>query len=368
MRIFRDTIPYSPNTPLEHELFTKSTIFVDIETTGFSPSRTQVYLIGCAFRDNSSVCITQFFAETPQEEPQILSEFLELLSHHDTMITYNGLGFDVPYLKTRYAAHNLPENLDSFHHLDILRQISKMKNILKLSDLKQKTLESYLDIERKDLYSGGDLIHVYVEYQQSLSEADGILLRLHNYEDMTGMLKLLPVLSYPKLFDGCFRVTSCETNTYDTYEKNPCPELILTIEADNPLPKRFSYKSDIIYLTGFKKNVKLSVPIYDGELKFFFKNYKDYYYLPKEDIAIHKSIASYVDKDYRVKAKATNCYTKKSGCFLPQYNEIFSPCLKTDYHDKLSYFEMTEEFTFSKESLKRYASHLIKHMISAPNG
>ena len=38
-------------------------------------------------------------------------------------------------------------------------------------------------------------------------------------------------------------------------------------------------------------------------LKYFYDNYKDYFYLPKEDTAIHKSVATYVDKDFRQKAK-----------------------------------------------------------------
>lgn len=367
MKIWQENIPFSPNNPLEYEFFTESTIFFDIETTGFSSARTQVYLIGCAYRINASICITQFFAEAPEEEPQILSAFWKLLSHYDTVITYNGLGFDVPYLKNRFACHNLSERFDSFRHLDIFRQLSKLKSILKLPDLKQKTLESFLGIEREDVYSGGDLIHIYSKYVSSPSEENCSLLKLHNYEDMTGMLKLLPALSYPKLFDGCFHILSCETNTYDTYEGVPCLEFILTLETDYPLPKRFSYKSDIIYLTGINQTVKLSVPVYQGELKYFYKDYKDYYYLPQEDIAIHKSIASYVDKDYRTKAKASNCYSKKSGCFLPQYKNLFSPCLKKDYHDKSRYFEMTDTFTDSLESLKTYAFHLIQNMTNQPS-
>lgn len=65
-------------------------------------------------------------------------------------------------------------------------------------------------------------------------------------------------------------------------------------------------------------------------LKYFFKNYKDYYYLPEEDITIHKDVATYVDKNHRIQATASNCFTKVTDNFLPifsvkspDFNKIF---------------------------------------------
>ena len=94
-------------------------------------------------------------------------------------------------------------------------------------------------------------------------------------------------------------------------------------------------------------------------LKHFYSNYKDYYYLPDEDMAIHKSIATYVDKDHRKKCTAKNCFTKKDGSFLPQYDEIFTPVFKTDIKDNVSYFETTEDFFNSKSNIQEYTQHII---------
>ena len=44
--------------------------------------------------------------------------------------------------------------------------------------------------------------------------------------------------------------------------------------------------------------------IFEGEMRHFYSDYKNYYYLPKEDMAIHKSVAAYVDHEYREKCKA----------------------------------------------------------------
>ena len=107
-----------------------------------------------------------------------------------------------------------------------------------------------------------------------------------------------------------------------------------------------------------KDLTKIRIPVFEGELKFFYSNYKDYYYLPVEDMAIHKSVASFVDKEYREKAKACNCYTRKTSQFLPQYDSIMNPSFKKEHKDKCTYFELTEDFMTSSEMLQRYVEHI----------
>ena len=55
------------------------------------------------------------------------------------------------------------------------------------------------------------------------------------------------------------------------------------------------------------------------------------FYLPEEDMAIHKSIASFVDKDYREQATAANCYTRKFSLYLPQWEVLVEPFFKREY-------------------------------------
>lgn len=361
MKIWQNETEFNMEHPITIEIFKESMLFFDIETTGFSPTHTQIYLIGCAARRGHLICITQFFAEKPQEEKSILTAFLKLASQYDGLISYNGLGFDIPYLKKRLAHHGLPD-APEFLHLDIFHEISGFKSVLRLTNLKQKSLEAFLGIAREDKYSGKELINVYQNYAQCPSAEGAELLRLHNYEDLLGMPRLLPILAYPKLFAGEFHVVSCEKNAYKTYENGQELELILTLKLDAPLPRRFSFGKQDIYLTGYDRQAKLKISIYQGELKYFYPNYRDYYFLPEEDRAIHKSVAFYVDKNFRTKAKAATCYSKKTGCFLPQYEEIVTPYFKLEFHDKVTWFEMTEEFTDSAELQKRYVQHLFAHL------
>ena len=70
MKTIVHEIPYSPASNLDEEIFTSSSVFFDIETTGFSPAHTSLYLIGCAYHIEQMLYIKQFFAETPEEEKE----------------------------------------------------------------------------------------------------------------------------------------------------------------------------------------------------------------------------------------------------------------------------------------------------------
>ena len=94
-------------------------------------------------------------------------------------------------------------------------------------------------------------------------------------------------------------------------------------------------------------------------MKYFYANYKDYYYLPLEDVALHKSVATFVDKEHRVQAKASTCYTRKESLYLPQWDILFTPIFKRDYQDSLCFFELTEDMKRQPEIFRQYALHIL---------
>lgn len=365
MQTWHKELKFEYENPMIHSTFTEDSVFFDIETTGFSPSNTSLYLIGCARRKGDVICIDQFFADSPKEEKLLLTAFFELLKQYQTIITFNGLGFDIPYLKAKCSQYRILEPFENFTYIDMFKSLSKFKKIFKLPNFKQKTVEKFLDIPREDLYSGGDLINVYHTYVSSPTAEGQRLLQTHNYEDVLGMIDLLPILSYLQLFQGGFTLVSVEKNLYEDYAALPKRECIFTLKNNFAVPKRISYGIDDFYLTCYQDTTKLSVKIYDGELKFFYPNYKDYYYLPQEDTAIHKSVAFYVDKDYRTKAKAATCYSKKTGCFLPQQEVVISPYFKLEYYDKTTYFELTDELLEHPQDLRPYVLHVLSCILQS---
>ena len=365
MQTWHKELNFDNTDTLTNALFAEDSVFFDIETTGFSPANTTLYLIGCARRKGNLICIDQFFADTPDEERLILSAFLELLKPYRTLITFNGLGFDIHYLTAKCQTYGMPAPFLEFSNLDIFRALSKFKKIFKVPNLKQKTVEKFLGIGREDFYSGGDLINVYHQYVVTQEEEARHLLQLHNFEDVLGMIDLLPILSYPQIFQGAFTVDSIVKNLYEDYQSITKNECIITLKNQYPVPKRISYGFDQFYLTSYQDTTNLSIKIYSCELKYFYPNYKDYYYLPEEDTAIHKSVAFYVDKNYRTKAKAATCYSKKTGCFLPQHQVVVSPYFKLEYHDKITYFELTDEFIDNETDVKAYVMHVLSLLLMA---
>jgi uncharacterized protein YprB with RNaseH-like and TPR domain len=78
-------------------------LFLDIETTGLSPANAELFLIGAASYTHAGLHIIQYFAEEPGEEKAILEAFSELIRDYDTLITFNGNKFDIPFLEKRNA-------------------------------------------------------------------------------------------------------------------------------------------------------------------------------------------------------------------------------------------------------------------------
>lgn len=346
--------------------FTEDALFFDIETTGFSPARTSLYLIGCASRQGDHLILDQFFAETPQNESEVLAAFLSFAASFDTIITFNGIGFDIPYLKAKCSKYHIEDPFSQFTYLDIYKEVSRVKHLLKLPNLKQKSIEIFLGIDREDAYGGGELIEVYHSYTRHPSEEALSLLKQHNYEDVLYMPKLLPILAYNKLASCDIRIQTVDANEYTTYEQAIGRELFFTATTDLPVPVDISYNYDNLYLTLSGNTLSLRVRLYDGELRYYYEDYKEYYYLPSEDRAIHKSVASFVDKEHRKKATAGNCYMRKHALFLPQYQELYVPAYRLMRNDKKSYFELSEDFITSSKLQQDYVKHLLSQFLQKP--
>jgi uncharacterized protein YprB with RNaseH-like and TPR domain len=364
-----------PEYPFEREFPLDRIVFFDIETTGFAAESTYLYLIGCAYYKDSSFHLIQWFSEGIKEEALLLTSFFEFLNDFDALVHYNGTGFDIPYLQRKLSLHRLEYSFDRLAGIDIYKRICPYKRIFKLGNFKLKTLENFLNIRRQDTFDGGELIQVYQAYlgkkhyealrnkrnpqmeASSPSEAE-ILLRqllLHNEEDIRGLLQISPILNYADLFEKPVRILQAGVDD---------GMLSIRFEISASLPVRINFGGDLAHLTAYDRTATLTVQVYEGELKYFYNNYKDYYYLPAEDYAIHKSVAHFVDREYRVKAKPSNCYTRKQGIFAPQYELLIAPYFKINYQDKLSFLEIHTDFLLQETNLEQYVGHMLSHMLS----
>lgn len=363
---WHEELPFDFSEAMTDRFFTEQAIFFDIETTGFSPARSNLYLIGCATRKADMLYIDQFFAESVNEESDVIAAFFSLLAQYHTIITFNGIGFDIPYLKAKCDSLQIHSPFDSYICIDIYKEISKQKALLGLASLKQKSIELFLGIDRKDSFSGGELIEVYHTYTKHPTDEALSLLRQHNYEDVLYMPKLLPILSYREILADKLSVIALEANEFHTYDGSTQKELIFILSGAYQVPKPLSYRFGDCHLAFRQADIRLCVKLFDEELHFFFHNPKEYYYLPQEDCAVHKSLATGVDREHRKQANASNCYVRKHALFLPQYEDLFTPAFRRYFRDRVSYFELSEDFISSTALQERYIRHLFTH-INAKN-
>ncbi len=345
--------------PLERLAPLDQILFLDIETTGLLSSGSMIYLIGCAFFSEGNWTIRQWFAQAPEEEPELIRSFLSFAEDYTYLIHYNGNSFDLPFIKHKADQYSLPCDFSKIEGLDIYRRIAPYKNFLKLSDCKLKTIERFLGIKREDTYSGGELIQVYKDFIISHDYSLYHTLLLHNSDDMKGMLEVLPILSYYDLFNSSLKARKVQANYYNDIHGVPRKELILQLVTASPLPVPVTFMGKGCHFKGEGHEGTLIVPIYEEELKYYYANFKDYYYLPTEDIALHKSIASFVDKEYRQQAVASNCYTRKFSCYLPQWKVLVEPFFKREYKSRNLFFELTDEIKKNRQLFSDYASHVL---------
>lgn len=195
----------------------------DIETTGLSPSNSRVILTALLTFDDeftnysssdtantanfeikkankdSNAKVIQFFAESIEDEKEVIEKTIEILESHHAMLTYNGKSFDLPFIKQRAIALGIPWTLDSKYNLDLYPAVRNYSTLNQtLPNLKQKSIEMFMDvaINRDDEISGAESVNMYNQY---LRTKDPILeekILLHNHDDVIQLYKILPVINF----------------------------------------------------------------------------------------------------------------------------------------------------------------------------
>lgn len=384
---FRDSLEilfpaYPPETML----------FFDIETTGLSPKISSIYLIGACFYDKEvhAFRFIQYFADEFDDEPKILEDFFHLACQFSILFHYNGRSFDLPYLNARCEACGLPfhfgaddtsheENSGSSDYpkkasckaadIDIYQIFHKDKLIFtkkhaSLINKKQKTMELLAGYQRTDTLDGKELIEVFRNYHkehilrhEQEEKTFLSLLLLHNHNDLLGLVSICPLLGYIQLFSGEFHGLSfkncCLSDAGDT--------LFLELETAfsfPSLPAGYLPDSSVCISS---HSISMKIPGVYAELKFFYPDVKNYYYLPEEDMAVHKSVAEFVDKKRRCKATPKNCYIKKTGFFFPQdgRHPVITPAFYEEYHGKTAWFAWSEVLAANHELLLQYTLSML---------
>lgn len=350
MEIIVNRVHDNPLIVIEKYYNPNELVLFDIETTGFAAETTKLYLIGCCYFEKGCWFIKQWFNDDGESEALIIKDFMEFIDGYKYIFHYNGDGFDIPYIEKKLSSIKLDASFSKHESVDIYKQIRPFKEVFHLDNLKQKSIEKFLNINRLDKYSGGDLIKIYTDYLKHNSTSHKKLLIQHNYEDIEGLLYCCSIFAYSKLKAGCLLVRKMSVKK---------ERLIFELELPNSVPRRITHSSNDIIITAYKNEGSISVPIIDEELKFFFDNYRDYYYLPAEDMAVHKDVATYVDKSFRMQARKDTCYIKHKGYYITQLDGKIIEGYKRSYNDKESFIELVDSFLQDIDLLNAYARYII---------
>lgn len=403
MHIQHSTIQAVYTYPLHEPYTLEDIIFFDIETTGFSPKTSYVYLIGGIYYKEGSWHLIQWLNEEPNKESQLISEFEAFIKSFKRIIHYNGSGFDIPFLQKKAELYGLADPFSHLESVDLYKLIQPLKKFLSLESLKLKSIEEYLKLKRKDTYSGEELIPIYSSYvgrliyenmkiksgqlsasansvsNQDTPDSQSLrdILLLHNGEDVINLLPISDMLYYCDTFNADFlsavhtplayHLFITETLTVIEFKMPIIYPLSITISCSvkekGSLKKGLEYLEAMELTAAFSKDtLRLHLPIYNGTLKYHLSPASDYFYLPLEDTAIHKSVAQYVDKEYRQKAKPANCYIKKQSRFIPVGEDHTGTCFKKNYSDRISYIEAEDLENQSLEEVITTAKGVINYM------
>ena len=390
MEIIRKDLAYTEDraalevllSPAFGNVSLEDALLYDIETTGLNPKSSQLYLLGILLFHKENIELIQFFSESVLDEEEILEQFFQLCQTKKVLISFNGEGFDNRFIETMAKSYGkLPLHLN-LKQLDLFKLIRKRKKFYGLESCSLKSCERFLGIHREDRCSGGELISVYREYLQDKCSEKKNMLLLHNREDIQNLPSLFSFLAYENIFQGNVHFQRAEILVRDEMkEKNDNHQKDNSLQikdleleerqnsrTSEKLCLRFSLPSSVpVPLTLTPKNflleiketsLCLTVPLYQGELCYFFKDYKDYEFIPSEDRVVHKSLAAIYPKEMREKAKASTAYQKMKTSFLPIFQEGEKVFKKT-YQDKQCFIPFKEN-TFESISPVEYLLSFFK--------
>lgn len=217
--------------------------------------------------DNNDFCIQIWQAEKEEDEYELLEILTEKIKDTKLIYSYNSISFHLPYLKNKYKAYGLEYPFTDIEHVDLLQRckpIGKALNLsLKLSDLRLYFKEKDEEPEIKIIFD------------------------------------TLYLLQYEEFFKGAFTIESVTHAPDALYAALSTPLM-------NLLPLHLNHPA--FYLILENDSVKVQLRLFDGRLRVYYPNYQDYYYLPDEDMIIHKSMASGISKDKKEKATYETCY------------------------------------------------------------
>jgi uncharacterized protein YprB with RNaseH-like and TPR domain len=164
-------------------------LFFDIETAGLS-ANTYAFLCGLMYLSGGDFHVEQVFARDYTEEEGMLRHVRETMARFDTVVTYNGASFDLPFIRTRMAVHRIPD-VHPVGSVDLLHSSRRVFREI-LPNCRLVTVERHLrGVDRVDDIPSRFIPRAYHEYVRT---RDARIIRnvvYHNRMDLFTMAVIL---------------------------------------------------------------------------------------------------------------------------------------------------------------------------------
>jgi uncharacterized protein YprB with RNaseH-like and TPR domain len=164
--------------------------YLDIETTGLRMS--PLFLVGLMYTSGASLLVDQLFARDYSEEETVLRFLAKCVPRFDILVTFNGITFDVPYIKERMTVHRL-SFVPPPVHIDLL-PLARVVVADRTPNHRLQTLETHL-CGRKRIgdIPGAEIPGAYHEFVRTQDAKDMANIIHHNRLDLVTMLQLVTV-------------------------------------------------------------------------------------------------------------------------------------------------------------------------------
>jgi uncharacterized protein YprB with RNaseH-like and TPR domain len=165
-------------------------LFLDTETTGLAGGTgTYAFLVGVGYVEGDRFVIVQHFMRDFDEEPALLAALEPHLGRASGLVTFNGSGFDVPLLETRFVLQR--RRWPGMLHLDLLRPARRVW-ATRLEDCRLTTLErEVLGLVREDDVPSALIPSLYFDFLRLRRAAPLTRVFRHNRDDVLSLATLL---------------------------------------------------------------------------------------------------------------------------------------------------------------------------------
>jgi uncharacterized protein len=166
-------------------------LFLDTETTGLAGGTgTYAFLVGAGWIEGDAFVVAQHFMRDLDEEPALLAALAPLLERAGGVVTFNGAGFDLPLLETRFvlARRRWPAALP---HLDLLRPSRRVWTGC-FDDCRLGTLErDVLGLSREEDVPGALIPSLYFDWLRRRHAGPLARVFAHNRDDVLSLAALV---------------------------------------------------------------------------------------------------------------------------------------------------------------------------------